>query len=148
MKLADSQRRTSRPAAEPSPRDKTTPTRGRGALAIPEVVARAFAVANAGLRVRVLSRLINSAGTMALAVVGGGVFFRLSYARAVSLEDAARVTTSQVFELARYVQQSNPPAIVHVMGLLTRDPATMSALGASLAAIAIGYLAERGPKLD
>ena len=69
MKLADSQRRTSRPAAEPSPRDKTTPTRGRGALAIPEVVARAFAVANAGLRVRVLSRLINSAGTMALAVL-------------------------------------------------------------------------------
>jgi hypothetical protein len=101
------------------------------------------------LRVRVLSRLISSAGTLALAVVGGGVFFKfLPYARAVSLEDAARVTASQVFELARYVQQSNPSAIVQVMGLLTRDASTMSALGASLAAIAIGYLAERAPKPD
>jgi hypothetical protein len=148
VEFANRPRRLPRATALRAPREEAAPTRDRGAL-IPEVVARAFAVANAGLRVRVLSRLISSAGTLALAVVGGGVFFKfLPYARAVSLEDAARVTASQVYELARYVQQSNPSAIVQVMGLLTRDASTMSALGASLAAIAIGYLAERAPKPD
>ena len=125
------------------------PKRARSTWSVPEVVARGFAAASIGLRARVLGRLVSSVGTLGLAVVSGGVFFKfLPQARSVSVDDVARVTTGQVLELARYVQQSNPAAITQVMGLLSRDVSTMSALGASVAAIIMRYLAERSPRVD
>jgi hypothetical protein len=58
----------------------------------------------------------------------------------ISLEDAARLTSSQVFELVRYVEQSNPQALQQVMVVLARDAATMTAIGATLAAVVIRHL--------
>lgn len=76
-------------------------------------VADAFARMNLRARARVLSRLIASVGSLALAVVGGGAFAKYIVAAlqgevSVSVEDAARTTRTQVYELARYVQQSDP----------------------------------------
>ena len=75
-------------------------------------------------------------GPMALTVLGGGVFAKYAaQARwprmSVSLEDAARVTSSQVYELVRYVEQSNPHVLQQVMVVLSRDATTMAAVGAS-----------------
>ena len=75
-------------------------------------VADGFARLDLRLRSRVLARLLVEVGSLALAVVGGGAFAKyLTIATAgltVSLEDAARATWNQIFELVRYVQQSNP----------------------------------------
>ena len=85
---------------------------------------------------------------MALVVLGGGVFAKYAaqarWSRmSVSLDDAARVTAGQVYELVRYVEQSNPVALQHVLAALARDGTTMAALGASVAALVMQHLAAR-----
>ena len=114
---------------------------------LPGIVAHAFSVIDARGRVRVLSRLLRAVGPLALAVIGGGAFFQyLWHARAVTVEDAARVTSSQVFELATYVQQSNPEIAEQVLAFLSQDVSTMTALGASVVAIAISILSRHAVK--
>ena len=63
----------------------------------------------------------------------------------VSLEDAARVTVEQVYEIASYVQQSNPQVLNQLLNLLARDSVTIAALGASVAALAIGQMRKNAP---
>ena len=125
----------------------------RDAASIPAIVARAFSVAGLAVRARVLSRLLASVGPLALAVLGGGAFVKyLQQARwseiHVSIEDAARATYGQVFELARYVQQSSPEVTEQVLAVLSRDVSTMAALGVSAAAMAIAHLARRNSTPD
>ena len=112
---------------------------------VPAIVARAFSTAGVGLRVKILSRMLRAVGPLALAVVGGGVFARyVQQARwsalSVSISDAARVTSAQIYELAIYVQQSNPEVTRQILNVLSRDVPTMTALGATIGAIAISYL--------
>jgi hypothetical protein len=91
-------------AADASPQDDT-PRAMR--------VANAFVRLKLRPRARILGRLLASVGSLALAVVCGGAFAKyITQARwpeiRVSLDDAARATVVQVFELLRYVEQSNP----------------------------------------
>jgi hypothetical protein len=95
-----------------------------------------------------LGRLLASVGPLALSVVSGGVFAKyIVQARLpevpVSLEDAGRATAEQVYELVRYVQQSNPQVLNQLLNLLARDTVTIAALGASVAALTISSLANR-----
>ena len=75
-------------------------------------VADGFARLDLRLRSRLLARLLVEVGSLALAVVGGGAFAKYvtttTAGITVSLEDAARATWNQIYELVRYVQQSNP----------------------------------------
>ena len=119
------------------------------APSLPAVVARAFPRLRLAHRVRVLRRLLMPVGPLALTVLGGGVFAKhAAQARwprmSVTLEDAARVTSSQVFELVRYVEQSNPQALQQVLLVLSRDATTMAAVGASVAALVMQHLSGRG----
>lgn len=112
---------------------------------VPAIVARAFTAAGVGLRARVLSRLLPSVGPLALSVLAGGAFAKyVQQARwsalSVSFSDAARVTTTQIYELATYVQQSNPEVARQILSVLSRDVSTMTALGATLGAIMLSYL--------
>jgi glycerol-3-phosphate dehydrogenase len=112
---------------------------------LPAIVARAFAAASVGLRARVLSRLLPSVGPLALMVLGGGAFAKYVHqarwsALTVSFSDAARVTSTQIHELATYVQQSNPEVARQILSVLSRDVSTMTALGATLGAIMLSYL--------
>ncbi len=115
---------------------------------VPVIVARAFAAAGVGLRARVLSRLLPSVGPLALAVLGGGAFAKYVHqarwsALSVSFSDAARVTSTQIYELAMYVQQSNPEVARQILSVFSRDVSTMTALGATLGAIMIRSLSVR-----
>ena len=109
---------------------------------LPALVASVFARTRLALRARMLRRLLLPVGPLALTVIAGGAFAKyVEHARwsrlPVSLEDAARVTASQVFELVRYVEQSNPLVLQQVMVVVSRDATTMAALGASVAAIVL-----------
>jgi hypothetical protein len=89
------------------------------------VIASAFGKLNLERRVRLLGRLLGSVGPLALAVVGGGVFAKyLRNARwpevPISLEDAARATSSQVHDLVRYAEQSNPHLVDGLLAALLR----------------------------
>ena len=116
---------------------------------VPAIIASAFGKLDLERRARLLGRLLGSVGPLALAVVGGGVFAKyLRNARwpevPISFEDAARATSSQVHDLVRYVEQSNPHLIKSILAALSQDGITMTALGASVAAIAIKRLSGRG----
>jgi len=142
--------RTSQQIPDAAPNQQVTADtiRARDAQSLPAVIASAFTRLRLAQRVRVLRRLLMPIGPMALAVLGGGVFAKYAaQARwprmSVSLEDAARVTSSQVYELVRYVEQSNPHALQQVLVAITRDGTTMAALGASVAAIVMQHLSTR-----
>ena len=105
-----------------------------GATSLPDIVAAAFDRLNIRLRARMLGRLLASVGPLALAVVGGGAFAKyVAQARwpevPVSFEDAARATSGQIYDIVRYVQQSNPQLFSHLLDTLARDTATIAALG-------------------
>ena len=116
--------------------------------ALPAVVASAFTRVRLGQRVRMLRRLLLPVGPMALTVLGGGAFAKYAaQARwprmSISFDDAARVTSAEVYELVRYVQQSNPLVLQQLLAALARDATTMAALGASVAAIVLQYRSTR-----
>ncbi len=119
--------------------------------ALPAIVAASFDRLALRQRARMLGRLLASVGPLALAVVGGGAFAKYTaHARwpeiPVSLEDAARATSGQIQEIVRYIEQSNPQVFNHLLQLLARDSATITALGASIAALTVHHLARRDSK--
>jgi hypothetical protein len=120
----------------------------------PAIVARAFGKLDLERRARLLGRLLGSVGPLALAVVGGGVFAKyLGNARwpevPISFEDAAHATSSQVHDLVRYVEQSNPHLVQGLLAALLQDGVAITALGASVAAITIKSLSNRrGPRRE
>jgi len=123
---------------------------GCEAPSLPLLVADIFTKLRLVQRVRVLRRLLVPVGPMALAVLGGGAFAKfVAQARwprmSISLEDAARVTSSQMIELVRYVEQSNPQALQQVMVVLSRDTATIAAVGASFAFVLMRRFSDRKP---
>jgi hypothetical protein len=145
-------KKISNPAASSAlPEPSTLDGHAEAALTppLPAIVAEAFVRLSLRQRARMLGRLLASVGPLALAVVGGGAFAKyVAQARwaeiPVSIEDAARATSGQVYEVVRYVQQSNPQLFGHLLDILARDAATITALGASVAALTINRLASRG----
>jgi hypothetical protein len=136
------------PDATRCPKIVDRPLPGHRVPPLPILVAGVFAKLRIAQRVRVLRRLLMSVGPMALAVLGSGAFAKFVVeARwprmSISLDDAARITSSQMFELVRYVEQSNPQALQQVMAFLARDAASMAAVGASVALVATRHLANR-----
>jgi len=114
----------------------------------PTIIATAFGKLDLERRARLLGRLLGSVGPLALAVVGGGVFAKyLRNARwpeiPVSLEDAAHASSSQVHDIVRYVEQSDPHVIDGLLAALSQDGMIMTVLGASVAAITLKRLAGR-----
>lgn len=94
------------------------------ALPVAARVADIFGRLNIRLRARMLGRLLASVGSLALAVIGGGAFAKyITHATSeisVSLEDAARATWGQVYELVCYVQQSHPRRFERLVDELAR----------------------------
>jgi hypothetical protein len=131
--------------------DLAPPAASPGTVApptLPVIVAASFDRLDIRQRARMLGRLLASVGPLALAVVGGGAFAKYAtHARwpelPVSIEDAARATSGQIYEIVRYIEQSNPQLFNHLLESLARDSATIAALGASIAALTINRLASR-----
>lgn len=130
----------SSPAAPP--RDAASPRGPTNPVPPPVILAHVFDRINPRMRARMLDRLLRAVGPLALVVVSGGAFAKyVAQARwpqlSVSVEDAALATSGQVYELARYVQQSDPTLIAQLLDALAGDPVTIAALGASIAALAV-----------
>jgi hypothetical protein len=120
----------------------------RAVASVPAFIASAFGKLDLERRARLLGRLLGSVGPLALAVIGGGVFAKyLRNARwpeiPISLDDAARATSGQVYDIARYAKQSNPHLVDSLLAALLQDPVTMTALGASVAAVTIKHVSDR-----
>ena len=117
-------------------------------LSLAAIVTETVPTAPLAFRARLLRRLLMPIGPLAMTVIAGGAFAKyVEFARwsriSVSLDDAARVTSSQIVELVSYVEQSDPTVLDQVIVMLSRDTATMAALSASVAAIAIRIASRR-----
>jgi hypothetical protein len=111
-------------------------------LSVSKLVAKTLGRVDLPLRARLLARLLASVGPLALKVVGGGVFAKyVRHARSpqisVSLEDAERATSSQVHDLVRYVEQSDPDEVEELLTELSH--------GGLIAASAIDRCSDRAP---
>ena len=116
MQLSKTRKPPLDPRAGELPEDVQAPSAPDETQSLPIVIANAFTRLRLRLRARVLRRLLLPVGPMALAVLGGGVFSKYAaHARwpriYVSFDDAARITSAQVYELVRYVQQKQPRRI-------------------------------------
>src|ERR1700751_2266373 len=85
-------------------------------LRVAKILASTFGRFDLAQRARLLARLLASVGPLALKVVSGGGFpNHVRHARSretpVSLEDAARASSSQVRDLIRYIEQSDPSQV-------------------------------------
>ena len=127
------------------------PTRGASETpSLATIVAVTFNRLNLRMRARMLGRLLASVGPLALTVIGGGAFAKyVTHARLqeipVSIEDAAQATSSQIYEIVRYVEQSDPQLYSQLLNVLARDSTTIAALGASIAALTLNRLATKRP---
>ena len=123
------------------------PTRSaHQAPSLATIIAVTFNRLNLRTRARMLGRLLASVGPLALTVIGGGAFAKyVTHARLqeipVSIEDAARATSSQIHEIVRYVEQSDPQLYSQLLNVLARDSTTIAALGATIAALTLNRLA-------
>ena len=141
--------RYAKSSARPSTSGNTAPAHTRSGNQTPSlatIVAVTFNRLNLRMRARMLGRLLASVGPLALTVIGGGAFAKyVTHARLqeipVSIDDAARATSSQIYEIVRYVEQSDPQLYSQLLNVLARDTTTIAALGASIAALTLNRLA-------
>jgi hypothetical protein len=116
---------------------------GGGRLSrIPALIAEAYGAAAAPVRAKLLECLLRAVGPLGLVAVASGAFGALlhrgSYRHIeVSLDDAARITSEQMFELACFVEQCNPDAFHQIASFLAENPAGIAGLGGSVLLLAL-----------
>lgn len=106
----------------------------------PRLLARLYRSANHVLRKRLVACLVRPLGPLALASVAAGAFTTLlsrSGAGVISfaIEDAALFSPEQVAELARFVEQVQPDALVQAARLAAAHPTGIGAFSASVAVL-------------
>lgn len=102
----------------------------------PRLVARLYAGAGQPLRARMLACLLRPLGPLGLVAIASGAFASFLVRAtptgvAVALEDAARYSSEQIFELARFAEQVNPDTLQQLVSLFNDNPAGMAAFGAA-----------------
>jgi hypothetical protein len=108
----------------------------KAVVAAPRLVARLYTAANAPLRARLLACLMRPLGPLGVAGVAAGAFAGFLGRRGVApthidLEGVARVSSEEVLELARFVEQVSPEALQHFAGLVSASQLGLATFSAS-----------------
>ena len=109
---------------------------------IPELVSDVYDKAPAPLRTKLLECLLGPVGPLALVAIATGAFGHLLYrlrqdGMPISLDDAARITSNQVLELARFVEQSSPDALLQLGSLIADSPIGVATMSGSTLLLAL-----------
>jgi len=105
----------------------------------PRLLARLYVSANQALRTRLVACLVRPLGPLALASVAAGAFTALlsrsgAGGLSIAIDDAARYSQDQIAELARFVEQVQPDALLQAARLAaTAHPTGVGAFSASVA---------------
>ncbi len=123
---------------------------GRSGLDIPELVSRVYRQAPVPLRAKLLECLLRPVGPLALLAIAAGAFARFLYrlqrdAVPISLDDAARITSDHVLELARYVEQCSPDALLKLGSLIAGRPLGFATISGSALLMALSIWKRRLP---
>jgi hypothetical protein len=112
------------------------------------LVVRLYAGMNAFQRSRLLLQLLRPLGPLARVAVASGAFAGL-LTRGVgqqavhALDDLARFSSEQVFELARFVEQVSPEVLRRIATAIASNPAGAPTLTAAAALLLMRLLQER-----
>jgi len=114
------------------------------------LVAAFYAEAPHSLRLRLLDRLLQPVGPLALGALAAGAFARLLPPERwtgvqLHLEDAMRISASQVFELTRYLEQKCPEWLLQLPELLGDSPVALGSLSGAMLLVALRAWRRRGP---
>jgi hypothetical protein len=106
----------------------------------PRLLARLYGSANHVLRSRLVVCLVRPLGPLALASVAAGAFTALlsrsgAGGLSIAIDDAARFSQEQVAELARFVEQVQPDALLQAARLAAAHPTGVGAFSASVAVL-------------
>jgi hypothetical protein len=105
----------------------------------PRLLARLYGSANHALRTRLVACLVRPLGPLALASVAAGAFTALlsrtgAGGLSIAIDDAARFSQEQIAELARFVEQVQPDALLDAARLAaSAHPTGVGAFSASVA---------------
>ena len=121
-------------ATSAAPGVPAAPAEGRAA----RLMARLYGSANLALRTRLVACLLRPLGPLGVAAVAAGAFAVVLTRRSaggigVAMADVAEVSTEQVAELARFVEQVSPEALQQAAGLVVENPIGVGAFTASVA---------------
>lgn len=111
-------------------------------IALSHLVADVYEAATPPLRARLLECLLRPLHPLGLVAIAAGAFggflHRAHWTRfTVSLDDAVHYTSSQIFELARFVDQVQPEVFHQVAALLADNPVCVQTLSGSLLLLAL-----------
>jgi hypothetical protein len=124
---------------------------GEATHGIPELVSAVYEKAPAHLRTKLLEYLLRPIGPLALVAIAAGAFGHLLYrlrrdAVPISLEDVARITSSHVLELARYLEQCSPHALLRIGSVIAPSP-MVATIGGSALLVALSAWRRRAANL-
>jgi hypothetical protein len=110
---------------------------------IPELVSEIYGKSPAPLRTKLLECLLRPVGPLALVAIATGAFSHLLHrltrdASPISLDEAARITSEHVLELARYVEQCSPHELLRIGSLIAVNPMAVATMGGSALLLALG----------
>jgi hypothetical protein len=113
-------------------------TVGRARRPVARLVARLYGAANAPLRAKILARLLRPLSPLSLVAVAAGAFAGFLHRAGnegtrVALHEVGQYSKEQIAELAHFVEQVSPDALMQIAGLVSDSPAGVTALGAAAA---------------
>ena len=108
------------------------------------LVARLYVGMNTFHRSRLLVQLVRPLGPLARLAVASGAFAGvLGRGVGQSVDELARFSSDQVFELARFVEQVSPEALRRIASAVSSHPPGASALTVAAALLLMRLLQER-----
>ncbi len=119
---------------------------------IPELLAELYSEAPATLRPTLLEYLLRPVGPLAVVTIASGAFAHLLYrlrldAVPISLDDAARITSDHVFQLAQFVEQCSPHALLRMGSLIAGSPVCVASMSGSALLMALSaWRRQRGTR--
>jgi hypothetical protein len=109
---------------------------------IPDLLAALYSEAPEKLRPKLLEFLLRPVGPLAIVTIASGAFAHLLYRLrlhevSISLEDAARISSDHVLQLARYVEQCSPHALMRIGSLISGSPVCLATMSGSALLMAL-----------
>ena len=133
-------------ATSAAPGVPAAPAEGRAA----RLMARLYGSANLALRTRLVACLVRPLGSLGVAAVAAGAFTVLLSRRGAdglggAMAEVADFSKEQVAELARFVEQVQPDALLQAARLAAGHPSGIGAFGASVALLLAVELGRGAP---
>ena len=125
-------------------------TGGESTHSIPELVCELYKDAPPPLRTKLLECLLRPVGPLAIVTIATGAFAHLLYRLRlngvpISLDDVARISSAHVLELARFVEQSSPPALLQIGSMIAGTPIGVASVSGSALLVALSASRHRPP---